>query len=99
MTVKDLLDGGSQNEHGPVTDPRNATTGALMFVEALPDVTDYSHDTAEVSSGFFQNSGANCRFEFWYYMAGDSGALMPVIVHSDTEVNIYIVSCHYDVTI
>ena len=57
-----------------------------MFLESIPDQPDYSQSTAEASSPYYINAAANCKFEFWYYMAGDSGSLMPVLVHFDTEV-------------
>jgi hypothetical protein len=81
--VKDLIDMGAPDHHGPASDPGGSLDGGLMFLKAEGDISDFSQYIASVSSPIFLHSDVACRFEFWYYIAGNigqNGYLMPVLV-------------------
>lgn len=84
FAVKDLIDMGVAEQHGPITDPINSTDGGLVFLlNSQPDNPDHSSQLAAMMSPQYRNSFVDCKLEFWYYIAGDIGAngyMMPVLL-------------------
>ena len=61
--------------------PENSTDGKLAFVlNQNPDNPDLSGEIASMISPIHRNAMASCIFEFWYYIAGVTTYLQPVLI-------------------
>ena len=59
----------------------NSTDGKLAFVlNQNPDNPDLSGEIASMISPIHRNAMASCIFEFWYYIAGVTTYLQPVLI-------------------
>ena len=72
--------------HGPHVDPENSTDGKVVFVNNQnPDIPDQSGNIASMISPIHRNAMASCVFEFWYYIAGDTSNLQPILISKNFD--------------
>ena len=80
--IKDLINEGLVEKHGPTSDPSNNTEGSIAYVMNKMRKANMAY----MSSPIYRDSYVRCRFEFWYYIAGNIGTdgfMSPVLAHEE----------------